>query len=304
MTMKKVGEYKYLITGMDYFSKNLEMCPLKSKSAREVAQFIYEDIICRWGSPDVIITDQGCEFCNAINNELMEHTHCKHRITSSYHPQSNGLVERQNRTTTNFLLKNMDCQDDWVDMIPTMMGSHRHTVHSTTNIEPSAILLGRKPTLSTDMLLRSDDYLNRELQDEEIENRNYTEILKQLNLVQESVFNTTSQNILTAQVSQKKYYDIQHSRNFKFGKNDVVIKCLPRNSQRKGGKLDDKFSGPYVIDKITDLGIARLRMLKGKVFLKGVPIKQLQKYNKKDNEGNYSNASSETENEDQPRKRR
>ena len=107
-----------------------------------------------------------------------------------------------------------------------------------------------------------------------------------------------------AQVSQKKYYDIRHSRNFKFAKNDIVIKFLPRNSQRKGGKLDDKFSGPYVIDKITDLGIVRLRALKGKVLKKGVPIKQLQKYNKKDDEGNYSNTSSETENEDQPRKRR
>ena len=79
---------------------------------------------------------------------------------------------------------------------------------------------------------------------------------------------------------------------------------MPRNSQRKGGKLDDKFSGPYVIDKITDLGIMRLRMLKGKVFKKGIPTKQLQKYNKKDDKGNYSNTSSETENEDQPRKRR
>ena len=307
MTMKKVGEYRYLITGMDYFSKNLEMHALKTKSAREVAQFIYEDIICRWGSPNVIITDQGREFCNAINDKLMESAHCKHRITSSYHPQSNGLVERQNRTTTNFLLKNMDCQDDWVDMIPTMIGSHRHTVHSTTNIEPSAILLGRKPTLATDMLLRSEDYFNRELQDEEIEeidNGNYTEILKQLNFVRQSVFNTTSQNISTAQVSQKKYYDIRHSRNFKFAKNDIVIKFLPRNSERKGGKLDDKFSGPYVIDEITDLGIARLRTFKGKVLKKGVPIKQLQKYNKEDDEGNYSNTSSDTENEDQQKKRR
>ena len=68
--------------------------------------------------------------------------------------------------------------------------------------------------------------------------------------------------------------------------------------------MDDKFSGPYVIDKIMDLGIARLRTLKGKVFKKGVPIKQLQKYNKKDDEGNYSNTSIDTEKEDQPRKRR
>ena len=93
MTMKRVGECRYLIRGMDYFSKNIEMCALKTKSAKEVAQFIYEEIICRWGLPDVIITDQGHEFCNAINDELMEHVQCKHRITSSYHLQSNGLVE-------------------------------------------------------------------------------------------------------------------------------------------------------------------------------------------------------------------
>ena len=68
--------------------------------------------------------------------------------------------------------------------------------------------------------------------------------------------------------------------------------------------MNDKFSGPYVIDEITDLGIARLHTLKGKVLKKGVPIKQLQKYNKKDDEGNYSNTSSETENEDQPRKKK
>ena len=89
MTMKTVGKYRYLITGMDYFSKNIEMHALKTKLAKEVAQFIYEEIICRWGSPDVIIT----EFCNAINDELMECAHCKHRITSSYHPQTNGMVE-------------------------------------------------------------------------------------------------------------------------------------------------------------------------------------------------------------------
>ena len=157
------------------------------------------------------------------------------------------------------------------------------------------------------MLLRSDEYFSTELQDEEIENRDYTEILAQLKFVRESVFDKTSQNISTAQISQKKYYDIRHSRNFKFAKNDLVIKFLPRNSQRKGGKLDNKFWGPYVIDEITNLGIARLRTPKGDILKKGVPIKQLQKYNKKEDGKNYlntSSTSSETQMEDKPRKRR
>ena len=201
----------------------------------------------------------------------------------------------------------MDCQDDWVDMILMMMGSHRHTVHSTTNIEPSAILLGCKLTLSTNMLLQGDEYFNLKLLDEEIEeidNRNYAAILTQLNFVCESMFDMTSQNISTAQLQQKKYYDIRHSRNFKFGTNDTVIKFLPRNSQREGGKLDDKFTGPYIIDEIINLGIARLRMPKGKILKKGVPIKQLQKYNKPNDDDNYSNTSNEIEKEEQPKKRR
>ena len=93
MSMKEVDGFRYIITAMDYFSKNMEMRALRKKSAKEVAIFLYEEIICRWGSPDVIITDQGREFCNSINDQLMERAHCKHRITSSYHPQSNGLVE-------------------------------------------------------------------------------------------------------------------------------------------------------------------------------------------------------------------
>ena len=142
MSMKEVDRFRYIITVMDYFSKNMEMRAIKTKSAKEVAIFLYKEVICQWGTPDVIITDQGREFCNSINDQLMERVHCQHRITSSYHPQSNGLVEQQNRTTTQFLLKNMDCLEDWMRMIPTMMASHQHTVHATTNCEPSAILLG------------------------------------------------------------------------------------------------------------------------------------------------------------------
>ncbi|MCG8623183.1 MAG: DDE-type integrase/transposase/recombinase, partial [Proteobacteria bacterium] len=282
MSMKEVDGFKYLITAMDYFSKNMEMRAMRNKSAKEVALFIYEEVICRWGSPDVIITDQGREFCNNINDALMERAHCRHRITSSYHPQSNGLVERQNRTTTQFLLKNMDCQDDWVKMIPTMMASHRHTVHTSTNIEPSAILLGRRPTLATDMKLKSDEYFTQELQDyeiENIENTDYNKVLSSFNFIKGNMYDYASNNISAAQSKMKKYYDIRHSHKFAFKEGDSVLKILCKNIGRKGGKKEPKFSGPYTIEHISDLGVATLKTQRGCVMKRGVPVKQLQKYN-------------------------
>ena len=281
MTMKSVDRYKYLITAMDYFSKNMEMRALRNKSAKDVALFLYEEVICRWGSPDVIITDQGREFCNLINEELMERAHCKHRITSAYHPQSNGLVERQNRTTTQFLLKNMNCQDDWVEMIPTMMVSHRHTVHSTTNCEPSSMLLGRKPTLAVNMLLKPDDFFERELENdevEEIEKRNYEEVLKNFTWIKGDIYNRASKKIEEAQVRMKKYYDIRHSSKFEYQVEDKVLRQECKNLQRKGGKHERKFTGPYTIHEITDMGIATLLRENGEILRKRVPVKQLQKF--------------------------
>ena len=283
MTMKTVDGYKYIITAMDYFLKNMEMRALKAKTAKNVAIFLYEEVICRWGSPDVIITDQGREFCNTINEELMKRACCKHRITSAYHPQSNGLVERQNRSTTQFLLKNMDCQDDWVQMIPTMMASHRHTVHSTMNIEPNAMLLGRKPTLAVNMMLKNEEFFNRELEDyeiEEIESRDYGKVLKNFNLIKGNMYDGATENISVAQVKMKKY-DIRHSSEFKYSVGDRVLKRECKNLQRKGGKHDIKFSGPYTIQEITDLGLVCLKTDKGKLLAKRVPIKHLQKYNEK-----------------------
>ena len=54
-----VKGYNYIITAVDYLSKYCEMWALKEKSAKEVAKFIYEDLICRWGCSEYHITDQG-----------------------------------------------------------------------------------------------------------------------------------------------------------------------------------------------------------------------------------------------------
>ena len=58
------------------------------------------------GLPAVITTDQGKEFRNLLNAALMKEFRIKHRLTTCYHPQANGLDERFNQTLCNALAKN------------------------------------------------------------------------------------------------------------------------------------------------------------------------------------------------------
>lgn len=75
------------------------------KTAESVAKFLYDDIICRHGCPEIQISDQGREFINKLSDELFRLTGTQQRVTSPYHPQANGLVERLNRTLKTSLLK-------------------------------------------------------------------------------------------------------------------------------------------------------------------------------------------------------
>ena len=96
--------YCHVIVLIDYFSKWSEAKPTKDKSAPTVAQFLYE-LMCRHGCFDVKINDEGREFVNQVCDELHKLTGAEQRVTSAYHPQSNGFVERQNRTIQNSLVK-------------------------------------------------------------------------------------------------------------------------------------------------------------------------------------------------------
>ncbi len=92
-----------------------------------------------------IITDQGKEFTNKIMDELTTELDIDHRITSAYHPQSNGQRERDNRTLKEVLSKmsNKDC-NDWDEHIDSALFAHRTSVHASTKHTPFEVMFGRK----------------------------------------------------------------------------------------------------------------------------------------------------------------
>jgi hypothetical protein len=75
---------RYIIVAMDCFTKWPEAVAIPNIKAETVAKFIYEQIICRYGVPQEILSDRGTSFINKIVDELCQKYQTKHHLTSAY----------------------------------------------------------------------------------------------------------------------------------------------------------------------------------------------------------------------------
>ena len=180
---------------------------MKEKSAKEVAWFIYEDLICRWGCSEYHITDQGREFVNSTNKELLDLCGTKQRITSAYHPQANGLSERMKRSTQESLKKSLKNENeyDWVDMPPTIVFSHRTSMNASTRVSPLEMILGHKPNVPIDIHMKypTEEDLDRDLTEEEVARleREYLDnTIEEMKKVKETTIGRAKVNIANAQI--------------------------------------------------------------------------------------------------------
>ena len=96
---------RYIIVATDYLTRWPEARPVPDASAYTLAKFIFEEIICRHGTPKILLSDQGQNFISEITRLLCEKFLIKHKFSSPYHPQTNGIVERFNCTLVESLAK-------------------------------------------------------------------------------------------------------------------------------------------------------------------------------------------------------
>ena len=106
---------------------------------RPVVNYIQYSI--RFGCTNVVISDQGREFVNCVSQDLFALTKTKHRISTAYHPQTNGLVERFNKTIQRALLKLVKKeQDDWDQYIDGVLFGYRTAVQKSTKKSPFEVM--------------------------------------------------------------------------------------------------------------------------------------------------------------------
>lgn len=140
----------------DYFSKWTEAFPLPNQEAQTVACVLDEEWICHFGTPRSIHSDKGRNFESTLFKELCRLLDMSKTHSSPYHPQSNGLVQRFNRTLLSVLsLFVNENQTNWDGLLPYVMMVYRSSVRASTWFTPYKILTGNCSSSGRDAECRS-----------------------------------------------------------------------------------------------------------------------------------------------------
>ena len=228
---------RYALVFQDYLTKWPEVYAVSDHKAETVAQCLI-DLIWRHGVPNRIIHDRAPEFLSDVLQETAHLMGITQLPTSGGHPQTNGLVERFNRTLKQMLAKVVTRRGrNWDKVLGAVLFAYRSTPHQSTGETPFYLVYGREPNLPTAMNFHvpvtkfpvvETDYgvaLEKELK--------YARSL-------------AKQNLETSQKQQKKYYDKKaKGSDLKVG-DLVMLKVQPKF------KLDKQFQGPFVIVSLTN----------------------------------------------------
>ena len=140
--------YNQVLVMIDHFTKYAEAVPCITASAEETCDHLINTWIARHGCPMTFQSDNGTAFVGELKKELMRRSQVAQAHSTTYHPQTNGLVERQNRTLVSML--RVYCSRDmtyWDRYLPQVMGAYNSTQHSTTGVSPHMMLTGHEKSL-------------------------------------------------------------------------------------------------------------------------------------------------------------
>jgi len=151
MHMPKSHGLSYIVQAHCSLSAWPEFWMLRTETGCTLSAFIFEEILCRWGGLEEIVTDNGTPFVAALN-WLAQMYHICHIRISAYNSQANGVVERSHRTICDSLVK--ACNGDitqWPVLAHHVFWADRITTRKPTGHSPYYMAHGIEPLLPFDI---------------------------------------------------------------------------------------------------------------------------------------------------------
>jgi len=226
-----------IITVVDRLSKMMHLIPAKdTDTAEDVAQRFISDIFRLHGLPSSILSDRDSRFIGRFWQALFKDLDVKLKMSTSFHPQTDGQTERDNRTLEEILRHYVnDAKNDWDQHLHVIEFAYNKSVNTTTGLSPFHIVYGYQPRSPLDHLVPSaeappavNNLLDRHV--------------KALDFAKAA--------IASAQQRQKKYADQHRREHPNYKKDDLVLLNtknlkLPNNAK----KWKDRWIAPFPVQE-------------------------------------------------------
>ena len=246
LPVTKTG-FKWILTVLCTFTRWPLAIPLYNKSARSIADALYEHLIAVHGIPHTILSDRERSFTGTIITTLCDRLSIKKIQTTGYTPHSNGHVERFHRYMNAVLtMMGNERQTDWDYVLPAILFAYRVSVHDTTGVSPYMMVYGRQPELPIDMFFESrvpecdvDSYYKKVVD-------TLKDMYNRVRIQQEK------------QSAANLRYRNQRQKDVLFQPDDYVLLWEQETNNGKfalPGKFQNRFTGPHRVLKACSNGV-------------------------------------------------
>jgi hypothetical protein len=267
-----VGGYRYLFVAIDKFTKWPEATPVVNITQGAAVAFL-KSIVCRFGVPNRIITDNGTQFTSRIFQEYCEDIGTQLCFASVAHPRSNGQAERANAEILRGLeTRTYDCLKkhgaNWVSELSSVLWGNRTTPSRATGETPFFLVYGAEACLPSEIIMGSprvqafEESMQGQLRREDMD------------FVDERRWRAAIRNARYNQALRRYHQRFVHSRELRVG--DLVLR---RVLNREGlHKLSPSWEGPFKVTEVSRPGCVRLATTEGESLPNPWNIEHLRKF--------------------------
>ncbi|XP_049370128.1 uncharacterized protein LOC125835035 [Solanum verrucosum] len=143
---------QYILVAVDYVSKWVEAIALPSNDSRVMIKFIKKHIFTRFGTLRAIISDGGKYFINHLEKNLLAKYGIRHKVATTYHPQTSGQEEVSNREVKQILQKTVNAQiKDWSEKPDDALWAYKIAYKMPIWTSPYHIVFGKSCHLPTEL---------------------------------------------------------------------------------------------------------------------------------------------------------